>query len=201
MFALRPALSSDQATLADICIRTGDAGQDATRLYAEPQLLADIYVLPYLALEPRWCWVVEDDGGVAGYLVGAPDTRAFARRAEAQWWPALRHRHPLPAVQSADPQAHLVRRLHAGVPVEPALVDSHPAHLHIDILPRAQGRGLGRRLMATFMQELQVEGVPGVHLGVASGNAGAIAFYRREGFVVLQDHRAALWMGRRTLTA
>ena len=35
-------------------------------------------------------FVVEDGHGVGGYIVGAPDTRNFEARLEAEWWPDLR---------------------------------------------------------------------------------------------------------------
>ncbi len=61
-------------------------------------------------------------------------------------------------------------------------ITGYPAHLHIDLLPQAQGRGLGRELLRTFGEELIVREVPGVHLGVGEANVGAAAFYRRLGF-------------------
>lgn len=197
MFRLRRAEPGDHAALADICIATGDAGGDARHLYAEPQLLAEIYVLPYAVVEPQWCWVADDDEGVAGYLVATPDTLAFARRTEAQWWPALRRRHPLPDPDNESGQAQLTRRLHVGVLTDLPFLDTHPAHLHIDLLPRAQRQGVGQRLMATLLQALTDEGVPGVHLSVAARNVAASRFYERVGFDTLDSAAWGRWMGLR----
>ncbi|HEV7915817.1 MAG TPA: GNAT family N-acetyltransferase [Albitalea sp.] len=198
MFHLRRADTHDHPALAAICIATGDHGGDARSLYADPQLLADIYVLPYAVVEPDWCWVAEDGGGVAGYLVATPDTLDFARRTEAQWWPALRRRHPLPDPDDGRAQAQLVRRLHAGTLTELPFLATHPAHLHIDLLPRAQRQGVGRRLMATLQQSLDAAGVNGLHLAVSARNPGAIALYERLGFAVLQRGDWGQWMGRHT---
>lgn len=196
---LRTAIVADTAALVDICIRTGHRGQDARGVYAEPELLAAMYLLPYLELEPAWCWVLDDGSGPLGYLVGTPDTADFAQRAEAQCWPALREQHPLPPPADPSLQARLVRVLHAGPVAPQPFHASHPAHLHIDLLPAAQGRGHGARLLATFMQALAAAGVPGVHLGVSAHNPRAIAFYRREGFETLVDAGWGLWMGRRVV--
>ena len=200
---LRRAGPEDAAALAEICVLTGHRGQDARGAYADPALLAAMYLLPYLALEPAWCWVccedIDDDGNdtPTGYLVGAPDTRAFAQRAERLCWPALRKQHPLPSTDDDSLQARLTRALHTGPPTDLPFLNSHPAHLHIDLLPSAQGRGAGTRLMATFIDALREAEVPGVHLGVSAHNPGAIAFYRRVGFKTLQDAGWGLWMGRR----
>ena len=63
----------------------------------------------------------------------------------------------------------------------------YPAHMHIDLLPRLQGQGLGRALIETLADALRERGVPGLHLGVSTENPGAIAFYHRVGFVTLEE--------------
>jgi ribosomal protein S18 acetylase RimI-like enzyme len=195
---LRRALPADARALTDICVRTGHRGQDARGVYDEPDLLAAMYLRPYLALEPDWCWVgVDDRDAPAGYIVGTPDTRAFALRAEAQCWPTLRALHPRPADDDTSLQARLTRVLHAAPIVTQPFHFSHPAHLHIDLLPSAQGQGHGARLLAIFIDALRAAGAPGVHLGVSAQNPRAIAFYRREGFETLIDAGWGLWMGRR----
>ncbi len=201
MSEFRRATLTDTAALVDICMRTGHRGQDARGAYGEPELLAAMYLVPYLQLEPDWCWVFDDGTAPLGYVVGTPDTTAFAQRAEAQCWPALRARHPLPPDSDASLQARLTRVLHAGPIAPQAFHASHPAHLHIDLLPEAQGRGHGARLLATFTEALVAAGVPGLHLGVSAQNPRAIAFYRREGFETLLDAGWGLWMGRRTVRA
>src|SRR2546430_13446667 len=40
----------------------------------------------------------------------------------------------------------------------------YPSHMHIDLLPRAQGRGFGRRMMDDLMTKLRGRGSRGVHL-------------------------------------
>ncbi|MES1169890.1 MAG: GNAT family N-acetyltransferase, partial [Leifsonia sp.] len=66
----------------------------------------------------------------------------------------------------------------------PELAD-YPAHLHIDLLPEAQGQGLGRRLIETLLDELAAAGATGVHLDMDPANTGAGAFYARLGFTRL----------------
>ena len=193
---LRPARSGDEPALTEICLRTGHRGHDARGVYTMPDLLAAMYLRPYLELELPWCFVGEDNDGPAGYLVGTPDTRAFARAAEASCWPPLRTQHPLPVSTDTSPQAQLVRALHRGTPTELPFIDSHPAHLHIDLLPRVQRQGHGARLLARFIAALISGGVPGVHLGVSAHNPEAIMFYRRLGFETLQDADWGQWMGR-----
>ena len=63
----------------------------------------------------------------------------------------------------------------------------YPAHLHIDILPEAQHKGYGTKLMDALMDYLAEKGVKGVHLGVGGDNAGGIRFYEKYGFTMIHD--------------
>jgi len=62
-----------------------------------------------------------------------------------------------------------------------AIAEAFPAHLHVNLLPRAQGQGLGRMLIERLIDRLRQRGIGGLHLGVDADNARAIAFYRHLG--------------------
>ncbi len=196
---IRQALPADRDALYDICVRTADSGSDARPLYRNHELLGELWVGPYLALEPGLAFVAEDSEGIAGYVLGAEDTRKFEEACERDWWPALRARYPDPSADadlSADEA--LMRRIHHPQPTPADVVERYPAHLHIDILPRGQGHGVGRRLMTALFDALRDRGVSGVHLGVGPTNTRAIGFYRHLGFRSAdptQDTSAGGWLG------
>ncbi|WP_348786981.1 GNAT family N-acetyltransferase [Leifsonia sp. NPDC080035] len=181
---VRGYAAEDEAALRRVCLLTGDAGGDATGLYADDDLLADIFLLPYLAFEPELASVLTRDGRPVGYLVATADSVGFAERYRRDWLPGFALRHPRPAriVSFED------RILDLGHSPEHSIGDDHvlfPAHLHIDLLPEAQGRGWGRLLVRRLLAALRSAGVPGVQLGVGERNVGARAFYRRLGFAPL----------------
>ena len=180
---IRRAVASDRDELYAINAETGDAGADARSRYRNVELLAEIWVGPYLLLEPELAFVAEDGDGPVGYVLGAADTRAFEAECEARWWPALRARYPEPPPGAVvTPDAWLIHRIHHP-PLTPAnVVAEFPAHLHIDIRERGQGRGVGRRLMSTLFDALVRRGADGVHLGVDVRNTRAIGFYEHLGF-------------------
>jgi ribosomal protein S18 acetylase RimI-like enzyme len=179
--ALRWARPDDRDALLDVCRRTGDAGQDATGLLHHGDLYGLIYAAPYLRYEPECSLVAEHLGIVAGYALGAPDTAAFEARLEADWWPPLRERHPLPG-DGTDLDRHLVGQLHHPLRTPPEVTDRYPAHLHIDLLPVLQGQGVGRRMIDMLLTQLAARGATGVHLGVDPRNARAVGFYEHLGF-------------------
>lgn len=181
---IRPYRPADRADVYEICVRTAAAGGDAAGLYSSDDLMPDVWAGPYVDLEPELAFVVDTGERASGYIIGTADTRAFVERLRAEWLPylAARYRHVDPP---ATAQEHVV---HDGFTPERLLipeVDEYPAHLHIDLLPELQGRGMGRALVDTMRSALSARGVPGVHLSVDPANTGARAFYDRLGFAEL----------------
>lgn len=183
-FAIRPYRPDDLGALYDICLKTGDNGEDATHLYSDPKLLGHLYAAPYAVLEPELTFVLEDAEGVCGYILGAFDSRAFDERLEREWFPALRKQYPRPA---SDPETwtrdeRMVNEFYEDRSDNDDLLTAYPSHLHIDLLSRAQGSGNGRALMETFLAALKREGSPAVHLGTSPQNVRAERFYLKMGF-------------------
>lgn len=202
MGRIRQAALGDLDRLYEICVRTADAGDDATPLHGDPMLPGHVWAAPYLLHEPRHAFVVVGVDDVAGgYAIGALDSRRFEATLEEEWWPDLRTRYPLDAgddERTEDDQAtvHLIH--HPSTAVED-IARSHPSHLHIDLLPDLQGRGLGRALVDTLLGSLADAGSPGVHLGVSGRNERAIGFYRAVGFTELGRSRHGIAFGRRPI--
>ncbi|MGH3763023.1 GNAT family N-acetyltransferase [Actinophytocola sp.] len=191
--AFRPG---DERALYEICLLTGASGADATGMYRDPNLLGEIYVGPYLRLAPSLAIVGEDETGVAGYALGVADTRAFEKACERDWWPPLRARHPHGSFPPGSPDDRLIRMIHNPPETSEDVVERYPAHLHIDLLPRLQGGGYGRRLLESLFDALLAAGVPSVHLGVGLANERAIAFYEHLGFTVVHRYTGSQIMAR-----
>jgi GNAT superfamily N-acetyltransferase len=176
----------DLARLRQICVLTGAAGGDATGRWSTDDLLPDLFLEPYLTYAPDWAWVVDPGDGPVGYLVAVPDTRRFVTWWRAKWapWFALRYARPEPPY---SPEEELVERgFEPQILLMPEL-HAYPAHLHIDLLPEAQGSGRGRALIETLVSALTDAGVPGVHLSMDPANVGARMFYARTGFEELES--------------
>lgn len=175
---------SDRDDVYDVCVRTADGGGDARGQYSTDDLMPDVFAGPYLALEPELAFVVDDGTRVVGYVLGAADTARWAARHRELWLPTVADKYP-PVGRPSTREENLVDLLHHPERnVHPELA-AHPAHLHIDLLPGHQGLGLGRRLIRTYLAALRDRDVPAVHLGMASANTAARAFYDRIGFTEL----------------
>jgi ribosomal protein S18 acetylase RimI-like enzyme len=181
---IRPYRPEDLEALYDVALKTGEAGADATALYDDPKLVGHIYAAPYAVLSPTTAFVAEDAEGVGGYIVGPADTRAFEASADEAWWPTLRplYADPEGAPEEWTPDQTRAYQIHHPHPAARRLVARWPAHLHINLLPRMQGRGVGKRLMDTWLDRITALGAPGAHLGVATANTRGIRFYEAYGW-------------------
>jgi ribosomal protein S18 acetylase RimI-like enzyme len=181
---IRAAAPGDLADLYRIALETGNAGQDARALYRDGDLVGHLYAAPYAVLEPDFALVAEDAQGVGGYIVGALDTVAFEARLEAEWWPKLRPLYPDPRGDPAIWSLDQLRawQIHHPRPPPARITDPYPSHLHINLLPRLQGQGLGRALIDAWLARVAAAGSRGVHLGVSPANHRALNFYRTYGF-------------------
>jgi ribosomal protein S18 acetylase RimI-like enzyme len=184
---IRPYQPDDLGALYDICLRTADDGGDGTALFRDPKMPGHLYAGPYAAFEPSLAFVAEDPDGVAGYTLGVLDTRAFEERLDRDWWPALRAKYPQPGPDAglaglSVPERHTINVIHKPWATADELATGYPSHLHIDLLPRTQGRGIGRRLITMMISVLRDLGSPGLHLHVSRGNQKAAGFYRHLGF-------------------
>ena len=193
-FSICPYHPSDLVALYRICLLTGDHGKDASHLYQDPDLIGHYYAAPYAVSESDLCFLLSYNGQRSGYILGTRNTQAFHQWCEENWFPHLRERYPLPDIDDDSPDAGMIRLIHREQTVH-ALDCAYPAHLHIDLLPVAQGQGLGHQMMDIFLNRLRALKVKAVRLGVSRKNPRAIRFYEKAGFKVLETYENGIAYG------
>jgi ribosomal protein S18 acetylase RimI-like enzyme len=199
---IRQACPSDIPHLSRICLLTGNAGTDASSLYADSTLLGSYYSVPYYFYDRSYCLMLvpEETEIPAGYIVGTADTQEFTIWRNREWLPCLKKECESGLHGITDQDANLRNMIlsQAGNIRQETddLPDGYPAHFHIDILPELQHCGYGHELVMSFLKLLKAGNVPGVHLGVDGANTGAVSFYKREGFSTLEEKPWGFVMGR-----
>ena len=100
-----PAATAKRISRAvyDVCVRTADGGGDARGKYRSDDLMPDLFAGPYVFLEPDFAFVLDDGHRAVGYVLGTPDTAAFARAYRARWIPRLAGRYPVRRTRCPDP--------------------------------------------------------------------------------------------------
>ena len=144
--------------LAVVCLKTGDAGKDATAREDDPHLLGLIYAIPYQVLEPDLAFVIDGPEGVAGYVLGALDTQAFNARLAARMVSA-----PAGARSPTRTGPRQLARQRLGAASDPssrfrlpeALDRAIPRTAISTCCPHARGKGIGRRALAFLDNGLQ----------------------------------------------
>jgi len=203
MPTVRPFRAYDLNELYKISLATGLAGGDGSHLYADSGLMGQVYSAPYACLEPGLALVVEDREGVAGFAVGTADTTAWEEKLERSWWPPLRRRYPKPLDEDVSRLTHDQRRIlmiHRPSRTPPAVALNFPAHLHLNLLPRLQGRGVGRRLFNAWLAAATKHGATATHVAINRANIGALQFWGKMGFADLAvaelPEGRTIWKGR-----
>jgi ribosomal protein S18 acetylase RimI-like enzyme len=185
---IRKACYQDLPYLYRICLKTALSGLDGTDYFHDPFCVGHYYAAPYLFFEPETCFVALDGNDIpCGYIVGTSDTVAFTQWMNTTWLPPLRPQY-LNRSHFKCKSEELINQLICKGPGEGVWEHvGYPAHMHINLLPEIQGKGLGKGLMLSFFGALKEKGVYGVHLGVDGHNTHAIGFYEKMGMTVLKN--------------
>ena len=194
-FSIRSYKSADTSAVYEICLKTGNSGQDATHLFSDPLVLGHIYVGPYMEFEPQSVFILEDDQGPCGYIMGVLDSQTYYQWMHSEWLPKIRvnYKKPTGNPDTWDETEKITDLLFH--PVSQRLLPDYPAHLHIDLLLRAQGKGQGKLLMDRFIDYLKYNKIPGLHLELSSNNDRAFNFYRKYGIEELDRDNESIIMG------
>jgi len=198
---LRPYEAADRPAVRRICHVTGYMGGPAAWYWRDAASFADLFTGYYTDEEPGSASVCEIDGDVAGYLLGCADSRTVTDPARVFGRSLLRR-----ALVVRPGTAGLVWRsigdaVAAGVRRQQlppsSVVDARwPAHLHVDLLPVARGRGVGASLVRHWLERLRSASVAGCHLQTLSENTTALSFFEAMGFT--REGDAVLVPGLRT---
>jgi ribosomal protein S18 acetylase RimI-like enzyme len=180
---VRSYVAGDRAAVRDICYRTGLMGEPADGFWRHKESWADLWTSYYTDREPESLYVATVDDSVVGYLTGcmdtaaAPSTDEIMRAVIRKHWLLFRpgtagflYRGMLDSMRDRE-------RARGGF-IDPRW----PAHLHINLLPAARGRGLGAALMERWQKRLVEADSPGCHLGTLVENVRAVSFFEKMGF-------------------
>tara|TARA_B100001750_G_C15182356_1_gene434685 strand:- start:22 stop:624 length:603 start_codon:yes stop_codon:yes gene_type:complete len=194
-FSIRSYNPADTSAVYKICLKTGNAGQDATDLFFDPLVLGHIYVGPYMEFEPQSVFILEDDQGICGYIMGVLESRTYYQWMHNEWLPKILvdYKKPTGDPDTWDETEKITNLLFQ--PESQRLFPDFPAHLHIDLLSRAQGRGQGKLMMDRFIDHLKFNKIPGVHLELSRNNDRAFRFYCKYGMQELDRNDVSIFMG------
>lgn len=140
----------------------------------------------YIETEPHNCFVFADEADeTVGYILCAEDFKSFRE----VFLRDFRTRIAPEDKAERDWAA-------ASIVLHEKFSEKYPAHLHIDLLPDYQGKGIGTQLMHTLLDHLKNKGCTGVMLTVWKFNEGGIRFYDRYGFDRIGENESNIAFGK-----
>lgn len=193
---IRHAALSDLPYIHDICRLTGKSGKDATNFISDNYIAGQYFAAPYLHFELDACFVLDNGSVPVGYVIGTSSTLTFNAWMNGSWLPAIRKYYGPGFTPKSDFEQFLYTVIHRDCEL-PEYLAYYPGHLHIDLLPEAQNKGFGKKLISRFLDAMKQKGINAIHLGVGLGNTNAIGFYKRFGFFEIKEDSGTLFMGYR----
>ncbi len=184
--------------IINICYRTGFYGEDLTKqkVFKDKKLFAMRFVLHYTRFQPEFCFVYKENGKVAGYVVGTDNTkeqeadftksmypRIIMRMYLFTWWYSYTSFRHIKSFLKPESESVL----------DNSSIEKYPAHLHMNVLPGFQSRGIGQQLLDAFVSTMRDNDVAGIHLGTSSENKKAVPFYEKNKFVLLKQLDSDMW--------
>jgi ribosomal protein S18 acetylase RimI-like enzyme len=201
---VRPLQKKDRDAIEDICYRTGYHGEDLTGTgrFNDRHLFGLLFSLYYTYHERANSFVAEErdpgriSGRIAGYILGTLDTAALEKRFSRLWTARIAARGILATWWRYGESFRALWHFSRVVGTFPSLSHIHeeyPAHLHINLLPEYQRRGIGGRLMSALEMHVKAAGVPGIHLVTSDRNIKAVPFYRAHGYRIVAELSPGIW--------
>ncbi len=191
---IRVITAADIRAISALCLATAAMGEDAAPLHTDPDLPGLVWAVPYAPGRPPPASSRKSDGMPAGFIVACPDTRAFEAALEvklvAQTLPRIFSRTQGHAGRPRPHRPH-PRAAHRSTP---DIVATHPAHLHINLLPQARGRGIGTALLNACLASLDSGAI---HAAIHIENDAAHRFFTAAGFIPIGPPRGvARYLGK-----
>jgi len=200
---IRKATLEDLPGLYNVCLKTGDSGNDATAIYKNINILGEIYVGPYVAFDSDSSFaLIDDEGKISGYALSTLDTVTFQETCAKHWWPKIQRKYSEPEKNlesSWTPENFLEYEIFHPTPSPTEVLDKYPSHGHIDLLPHMQGKGWGKKMMNEVDKALIARGSPGMHLRVSHINFRALGFYDKLGYPEIMKRGNEVIVGKRYL--
>ncbi|XP_077355757.1 protein O-GlcNAcase [Festucalex cinctus] len=183
LYNIRPYHSKDKVELyrmvRQLHLRS-HCGQDSGA--SHPDVVGDRCLGPCLALCPEYSFILEDELGVCGCILGILDVRSFAKRCQASWLPAMRDKY-LPNGGHSNTQ-DLIKLMEEDQGEYPdSLLYHFPSQLRLDTLPELVDISVSRTLLVTLLVALKANGSQGVFCEVQPTDSQRLEFLTKLGFL------------------
>ncbi|XP_041937485.1 protein O-GlcNAcase [Alosa sapidissima] len=204
LYNIRPFHNKDKMELYRMVRQLQQRSQGPPDLSViHPDFFGDRCLGAALALCPEYSFVLEDELGVCGCVLGIQDVRHFAKRWQASWLPAMRDKYSSQAPGSSGHTStkETLQCLQEEQPDYPdSLLYHFPSQLRLDALPELVDCSVSRSLLTALLTALKANGSRGVFCEVQPMDQLRMEFLTKLGFLeilrVEASAREGLVLGR-----
>uniref|UniRef100_H2Z2S4 protein O-GlcNAcase n=1 Tax=Ciona savignyi TaxID=51511 RepID=H2Z2S4_CIOSA len=198
-YIVRPYLPSDESSVFDVCSSTWKDGVESSHSFENlKQLPADRLIGALLTLSPEYCFVVEDNEGVCGYLAATHNAKDFWRKYEIAYLPEMREKYSKPEAEdemteaeftNSPPQKMIVDLHSTGDRYSygsDLLASSHPAMMTL-ALTQTANPSVAKSMTVCLLSALKSHNASGIHVIVDSNSKHFQDLYLKLGFTKIPD--------------
>ncbi|XP_077598414.1 protein O-GlcNAcase [Stigmatopora nigra] len=183
LYNIRPYHSKDKVELyrmvRQLHLRSHCAKESGT---SHPDIVGDRCLGPCLALCPEYSFILEDELGVCGCILGIMDVRSFAKRCQSSWLPAMRDKYqPNGGHSNTQDLIKLMEEDQGEYP--DSLLYHFPSQLRLDTLPELVDVSVSRTLLVSLLVALKANGSQGVFCEVQPTDRQRLEFLSKLGFL------------------
>nr|MBU1327675.1 GNAT family N-acetyltransferase [Candidatus Omnitrophota bacterium] len=181
---IRKYKKEDRQSVRDIAWETAFMGESASVFFGDREIFADFLTLYFTDYEPESCFVAEYNGNVVGYLIGVKDEPRLKIISMFRINPKLFFKAMVKGVLLKKKNAKYLKNCFTsflkGEFDDPDFSVEYPAILHINISKGFRKKGIGSRLISSFIDYIAMFKIKGIHLSTMSEEAGE--FFKANGF-------------------
>lgn len=188
---VRKYTKKDRASIRDIAFKTAFMGEPGSIFFASQELLSSFLTEGFTDYEPESSFVAERNCKVIGYLLGTKDTKALINKFKHKILPRLLRKFIFSGAlfkrKNITFLLSCLRGFLTGEFYAPGFSREFPASLNINIEREFRNYGIGSRLIATYLDYLRIQNIPGVSFATMSIRAAH--FFTKAGFRLLYEGR------------
>lgn len=193
---IKPLSRENIDDVLHIAADTAFFGDPVEAFLEDRNLFLDFFYRYYTLCEMQSSWVAVADGKVVGFLTGCFNSRAKLLKWLRNIFPIIlgnliRNKYYIGTLTWQYLWALMVNQFKGGY--KKAELVNFPAHFHINICQPWRGKGIGRKLIQTYLRQLSQEQIIGVHLYTTDQNISACRLYEKMGFVLLKSTPTRQW--------
>jgi ribosomal protein S18 acetylase RimI-like enzyme len=194
---IRNYLKSDREVVRRISCDTAFLGEPAEIFFEGRDFIADFLTAYYTDYEPLSCFIAEVDSNIAGYLIGTTDESKMLKTLIFKILPKSFFKSFFKCIFFKKKNILFlfwnIYSFFNGQFFPKIDLKDYPALLHINFSSEYRGRGFGAKLLKEYLDYLNSEKVPGLHLTTHSEKAGR--FFEKNNFKLLLKTKRSYYRG------